>query len=225
MTGCETTGLSPREQQNGYASLINGAYQTAQPSIVAKPIRAPIHLAVAQIGESTPQSSFISELKTNTHLVRAVTSLPMPGDQTQESGYGSSKSKATTPEEFQARLNSARTLSRDIGAQYLLVVGGEIDSFSSRNAFSVLDVTLVGGWIFPSVDIHADGKASAALIDVESGRVIFIASAERKESALTPSVFSNDKRDVLRVKLREALLADLASDVLNRLMAKTEFEK
>ena len=114
------------------------------------------------------------------------------------------------------QVKGARNLARDLGARYLLLAGGSIDSYNSRTPLTVLDVTLVGGAITPGVKVHSGGKAAGALIEVESGRILFLADAQLKKTGLSPSYYAGERRDGLNAKLREELLKQLAGKVLER---------
>ena len=225
LAGCDTTSLAPKDQQNGYAALINGVYQETPTTVEAKQIQRPINLAVAQIGEIAPQASFIAQLKKNTYLIRSVAALPLPGEAKPKCSYESSRSNAPTAVEFKKQVESARNLSRDLGAQYLLLVGGGVDTYEAHNPSAVLDVTIIGGGVIPSLKIHADGKASGALVDVETGRILLLANVEKTDTGLTPSYFATDKRNTMVARMREDLLNTLAQEVLAKLEARSTESK
>lgn len=227
LTGCETTGLSTREQHNSYASLVYSLYRRAPDGEAVKPPRPPINLAVAQIGEASPDNSFMKELGRDTNLVRRLIEVPMPGENPRPYSYnrGADENK-TDLDRSDARadqVKSARNLARDLGAQYLLLVGGSIDSYNSRTPLTVLDVTIIGGAVAPGVKVHSDGKAAGALIEVETGRIVFLADAQLQKTGLSPSYYTDERRDSLNASLRTELLKQLAANVLNRMgHAQTE---
>jgi hypothetical protein len=221
LTGCETTGLSAREQHNSYAALVYSLYRRAPDGEAIKPFRPPINLAVAQIGEASPDSSFMKELGRDPSLVRRVIEVPMPGDGARPYAYnpGADENKRNQErgDALADQVKAARNLGRDLGAQYLLLVGGSIDSYNTRTPLTALDVTLIGGAIAPGVKVHSDGKAAGALIEVETGRIVFLTDAQLKKTGLSPSYYANERRDSLNASLREELLKQLAGNVLDRM--------
>jgi hypothetical protein len=136
--------------------------------------------------------------------------LPMPGGECRQHNCASSVTNSSV-------LDAARNLSRDLGAEHLLLVGESLDSYSSHTFLSFLDLTIVGGVLLPGRQVHMSGKAAGALFDVETGRIVFLSSAELEKSGLTPTFYVEDKNNVLREKLREDLREKLAQDVLNQL--------
>lgn len=217
MTGCESTGLSAHEQNNGYSALISGYYQKTPDKISTKPVSTPIKLAVAQIGETAPETAFTTALAKDAHLVRNVVAVPMPGEK--PNPY-QSKDKELTSDIFAAQVQSCRNLARELGADYLLLIGGSIDSYHSHNIFSPLDLTVVGAAVLPGTKVHSNGKAAGALIDVVSGKIVLLSNAELKRAGLTPSFYAEDKRDSMNVKLREEVLEKLAADFLEKLQQR-----
>ena len=216
LAGCDTTGLSVREQHNSYAAMISSVYRETPASATNKPLARPMRLAVAQIGEVAPDASLVTALEKDPALVREVIPVPMPGDIVGNSGYNYVDSKSNTPENLSAQVKSARNLARDSGADYLLLVGGSIDSFDTENVLAVFDLTIVGGYLVPAAKIHMDGKAAAALVDVESGRVVCMVNSQVHQSKSTPDFFSTQKRNEMSAEMREQILKVLAGDVLER---------
>jgi hypothetical protein len=214
MTGCETTGLSSREQNTGYSTLVSGYYQNTPGENSTMPVKAPITLAVAQIGETAPEAAFTKALMKDPKLVRNVVAIPMPG--VNQSRHQNGGTEPAT-DVFAGQVKSARNLARDLGAGYLLLVGGSIDSHSSRNVLSPLDLTIVGAAVLPGTKVHADGKAAGALVDVETGKITFLSNVELQKTGLTPTYYAEEKRDSLNVKLRGEVLQKLAADVLEKL--------
>jgi len=217
LTGCYTTGLSAREQNNAYASMINGVYRQPPSSATNKPLTLPVQLAVAQIGEVAPDASLVAALGANPSLIGDVIALPMPGEGAGNYGYNPSAGRPNAVNLLAAQVESARYLARDSGAQYLLLVGGSLDSYNKQNALAVLDLTIVGGFIVPGTQVRMQAKAAGALIDVESGRVLFMANAVLEQSGLTPDFFTDQKRDEMSAEVRGELLTKLAGNVLDKL--------
>jgi hypothetical protein len=179
------------------------------------PIVKPLKLAVAEIGEDAPPASFVSALAADHSLIEAIVSIPMPGDR--GACYAADGVRAGVSNQLSSRVESARNLSRDLGARYLLVMGGSVDAYTTRNVFAVLDLTIVGAAIVPSVKVNLTGKASAALVDVESGRILMLISSEQKKSGYSPTFYSEEKQNGLEAGLREELQKKLAAEFLAKL--------
>lgn len=217
-TGCETDGISAREQHNNFASMVNGIYR--DPASTAgsnSPVKFPLCLAVAQIGELAPDTNFTYELSREPVLVNRIVSLPLPGEIETSYGYGQQSDRPDAAEKFAREIQSLRNLARDQGAQYLLVVGGSIDSYESHNPLTVLDFTIVGGAVLPSAQIKSDGKGAGALLDVQTGRIVFLVNTQLQDSGMSPTFYADERRVTVNNDLRRKLLKDLADRFLARL--------
>ena len=71
--------------------------------------------------------------------------------------------------------------------------------------------------MMPSVNVHAQGKAAGALVEIATGRVVFLANAESEETGLCRSYYTREKRDQMDAKMRDVLLKKLADAVLEKL--------
>jgi hypothetical protein len=208
--------LSRRRSSSTFPSGLNSVYRETPAAATNKPLIRPMRLAVAQIGEVAPDASLVAALGKDPALIREVIPVPMPGDTVGNYGYNYSDAKSNTPENLSAQVRSARNLARDSGADYLLLVGGSIDSFDTENVLAVFDLTIVGGYLVPASKIHMDGKAAGALVDVESGRVVLMVNSQVHQSESTPDFFSTQKRNEMSADMREQILKALAGDVLER---------
>lgn len=212
MTGCVSTGLSVRETQNDYGLYVDSLCQRADLAAAA-PVRPPIRLAVAQIGETAPPAAFTEGLS-RSDLIRQTIPIPMPGAAVP--GNWARNGRNSMPS-VNDRLKDAQNLAREMGADYLLIVGGNVDTRTAHNPLAILDFTIVGGAVAPGVNVHAEGKAAGALLDVVSGRVVFLTNAEAKDSGVCPAFYQDDKCDQMEVKMRDVLLKKLASAFLEKL--------
>jgi hypothetical protein len=217
VAGCETDGLSVREQHNNYAAMINSIYRQPVARATNQPLVAPLQLAVAQIGEVSPDTSLVTELAKNPALIQRIVPLPLAGDRENYDRYNRGPEQTTNLDELASEVESLRNLSRDAGAGYLLVVGGSIDSYDSHNPLAALDFTILGAAVLPSDTIKADGKAGGALIDVETGRVLFLTEAQMQKSGMTATFYSEDRRQALNNELRGDLLKQLADNFVTNL--------
>jgi rhombotail lipoprotein len=97
---------------------------------------------------------------------------------------------------------------------HLLLVGGTIDQVTKENGLSLLDLTIVGAFVVPSKQVDAEARASGALIDIASGRVTLVASADTSRGRLASSATQySGEIDVLR-EARDEVLDKLAAEVI-----------
>jgi len=215
LSGCQTTGLSLRERDGfNYSNFLYSAYGQSKDSGVARTaLRSPIKLSVAQIGEETPPAVFLEKIQNEASLIAKVQPLPA-------AGYA--PDRAAKPEVEQLAIETMifkmKMLAKDLGTDYLFIYGGSADYGSNPNFWSFLDMTLVGMYVFPSVDHVAEGKVSGALIDVESGKVLFVVSAQSKMSASAPSYGSYyGYQNPVLPKLRDDLVKKIADQLIQKL--------
>ena len=166
LSGCVTTGLSNREGgQAVYPEVVYELVHHAPDAAPGTPLRRPVRLAVAQIGEVAPPASLLAELRRHASLIESVVALPMPGAPRGTSFDGRARNNDTRPGPG-SRAPELCALARSLGADHVLVLGGTIDTWSVHNPLALLDVTLVGMAIVPSTHVHAAGKAAGILVAV-----------------------------------------------------------
>ena len=155
LAGCETTGLSSHDRAGvSYPRYILGL----QPKAAQHPpqkLAAPIRLAVAQVGESSPPRNMMDKLERNPRLIVSVVGLPLPGEPS--GNYSGSRAEEKDhPEDFAAKIKTICGVAQSVGADYLFLFGGNIDSWQNRNGLAFLDFTIIGGAIIPSAKIHCE---------------------------------------------------------------------
>ena len=69
----------------------------------------------------------------------------------------------------------------------------------------------------PGANIYTEGKASGALIETKSGRVIFLVTAEQKKHSKAPTNFADDRQQRMTIELRDELVQKLGHEFLARL--------
>ena len=217
ISGCYTTGLSMREKGNfNYSNLLYGLYEennTASKSEI-KEIRKPIKLAIAQVGEAAPPKVLLDRLAKETQLISETVVVPAGGN---ESGGYQDKADSD-PKGFHQKMQNMRALAKDLGTDYIFLFGGSIDSGAYSTWLQLFDLTIVGAFIIPTVVTEAEGRASGALIDVQSGKVIFTVNAEGKQKKTTPSYMVNYQADErVLVMLRDELVSKLTGEFLEKL--------
>jgi hypothetical protein len=214
LSGCATNGLSVRE--NGRASYSHTLYQLARhqtPGVTPQPLRPPIRLAVAQVGEVAPPEHMLAQLRSYPDVIASVVAVPLPG--APSSPYLRAEREISPANDLQA--NAIGRLARTFGADEVLVLGGTIDTRTSRNLWAALDCTLVGVALFPSTHVHAEGKAAGALIEASSGAVRFQVETEQRERRTTPLAFEEQKTAALATEVRDTLASAVADKLVQRL--------
>jgi hypothetical protein len=213
LTGCETTGLSPRESSgvsypNYILSLpVNPAATPQRPAM-------PIRLAVAEVGEDAPPDAMLNKLAGHGNLVASVTGLPLPSDGVPAYEF----LRANSPKlDYASRVKTICGLARISGADYVFLFGGNVDSWQENNALSVLDITVIGGVFVPGARIHIEGKGAGVLIDTTNCEPVLFVNSEAKDSGSSPDYLTEGKTMNLRVKVRDVLINDLTDQLLNKL--------
>ena len=228
LAGCESSGLSPREAAGrNFASYVNALDAPAPATLAglegdgsmqAGRFVAPTKLAVAQVGEVAPKSSFLNALRRHPKLFSSV--------------QGINAATGTDPHEYRVRAHNDSTvtadsrareevtrlqrIARNLGMDHLLLVGGTVDQVTKENGLALLDLTIVGMFVVPSKQVDAEAKASAALIDLASGRVVLFASADTSRTRLASSATRRaGEVDVYR-DARDEVLAKLAGEVVRQ---------
>ena len=218
LTGCATTGWSQREvagvsYPNYILSLSPTNVSPARP-VLARPIR----LAVAQVGESAPPAALLQKLATSPERIGSVVAVPAPGD-TQRPYYAPRDNSQIKQEDFATRVQALCRLSRNLGADYLFLCGGDLTSWQDSNLLRVFDLTIVGGMILPSTKIHLEGRAAGALIDAATGEPVLMVSTEAQRSASSASFYAQQKAGGQKILLRDELASAIGSELLREMAA------
>lgn len=213
VVGCASSGLSYREAQTGGQSrYLNTLYADANVAAVKpQPFRRPAGLAVAQIGEVAPPQVMLDQLREQPRLFRHVEAIPAVQDD--RIYYAYDNKTQPPPDPTRRHINAMRGMAATMGMDYLLLVGGTVDQSSENTELSVLNLTIVGAFLLPGEQTQALVKASGAVIDVRTGQVVSISTAEVSGEVSTPSLAGGNKRIALLKKLRDDVTADLAKNV------------
>lgn len=217
LTGCQHTGLSPRESHNEYVQYLMVLYDTPTYNAPAPAPQVPMRLAVAQIGEVAPPASLIDQLRNDTSLFARVDGVP---------GMLASPSYIPneTPESQRIRkrdeVGRILRFARDMGMTHLFLYGGTIDYGTHSNPLSVLDLTIVGMWVSPGKNVKAQGKGSGALIDLQTQRVVLIASAQLEKSRLTTTAGSDGAEQRVLTDLRDEIVLELGASLIRDARAR-----
>ena len=228
--GCASSGLSVREDGNNTIS----SYLSAMPSLTARAatspaaatatagVPRPASVAVVQVGEVAPPDSLLTALRGRPDLFREVQGLsgvapeqPLAADYNarRRYGYRAVPVSAVEPRDQMADLLQ---LAEDVGADALLIFGGTIDADEQAGWQGVLDLTIIGAFVVPSRKLTAEGKATAAWVDVDARRVLATASAgvDRSTLATTAGREGSQRKQMRRV--RDELVKELTGDLIQR---------
>jgi hypothetical protein len=205
--GCSSQGLSPRETgMQTYSEVVRpaGGSIVADPA-AAGPVRIdlPARISVVQMGEIAPPVSMLAAFRKRTDLFSRVSA------QTGVDDFPENRS--------QARLPEMRTMARNLGSQYLLVFGGDLESGCQETGLSIFDLTIVGAFVVPSEGVAVSGKAAGSLIDVTTGRVVMDFSADTEGEGLAPAAFAENAKTIAEHTAKATLVKNLTADVLDQL--------
>lgn len=210
--GCEHQGLSPRESGNQtYATYLMALYDDAKTLQGPRPqLRLPARVAVAQVGEVAPPQKLVEFLREQRGLFSRVEGMPgMLGNSDSIYCYHDKATSEQIKQRIREDMDRARRFAADMGAEYLFLYGGTIDYGAKENGLQVLDLTIVGAFVAPSRNVKGVAKASGALVELSSGRVVFISSAESQKDALASMSNESSTGERLAERMREDVIKRL----------------
>lgn len=213
--GCASTGLSAGERgannMNGhlYTALSSSSIYASTRGTPTLELNLPTRVAVAQLGEVSPDQELLDVLRAS-QAFSTVASLPG----TAEPGATDFRRPGESAEWVRQRVEQMRHAAAALGADTLLLVGGQMETTNDRTPLSVLDLTIIGAFIVPSRDIDANAKGLAALVDVKTGRLLLTASSQENGSRLAASVGSKSSERGLSLKVRRTLMTSLGEAVV-----------
>ena len=218
LAGCESSGLSPRERANTNVAayqqaLALGPSGPALPGGLgrergpARPVVRPATIAVAQIGEVTPPEAMLARLRGRPDLFRDVIGV---------SGVTPNVHYSRAESAVRDHLRELLDLSGDLGADYLLIYGGTVDSGTQVEPTSLLDLTIVGAFVVPSRTLTAEAKAAAHVVDVETRRVVTVATAAADDRAISTAVGVDGRQTSQVRRVADEAIEDLTGQVLAR---------
>lgn len=219
LAGCYTTGLSPREQgANRYSELVYGfCEQQDSTATEPEPIQFPIQLGVAQIGETAPSEELMNELKKHHSLISRVIELPLSGDSENRWNYYQ-QPQTDNSEQTRQQAKILRVLGQQMGADYILVVGGNIDSHVEASPVQILDLAILPGMIIPSQKIEMSARAGGALINAKTGRLEFLMTTTSQTTSNCPTFYIDQKLEEMAMAQRAVLSNQLADELATRLI-------
>jgi hypothetical protein len=205
--GCESSGLSYRESRGMDQGSYLAALQPDGPTQVVTPqrFRAPANLAVAQIGEVAPPQAMLDELRKAPTLFQRVQPIPAVGgpQYAPEAVAGARR-----------QIDSLRAIAGSTGADYLLLLGGTVDTAHTPNALAPLDITIVGLYLVPGHETRALMKASGAIVDVRTGQIVSISSAELQDHNISTYMAGYGRTLLMINAMRDRATVDLAHAIV-----------
>jgi hypothetical protein len=240
LAGCESSGLSPREDSGrDFSSYLYSLDTPINAPADARPGRLvlPARLAVAQIGEVAPPTRFLDSLRGHPDLfsrvdpISGVPGLQYDRDRSNRERYERGRydhdrhftnckdgdSPPSSVEDLaRQEMGRMQRVAREMGMDHLLLIGGTMDQVTKENGLAILDLTIVGAFVVPSKQVDAEAKASGALIDLETGRVVLFASADASRARLASTATQGaGEIDVMR-DARDQVLNKLAGQVIQQ---------
>jgi outer membrane murein-binding lipoprotein Lpp len=222
LTGCMTTGLSPREQGvNSFANMVYSlcAQQETTPQAAEK-IALPIRLGVAQIGESAPAPTLLAELRKHPGTITEVIEIPLAGDASNPYTYRR-EDPAVRKEAIQQKADTLRKIGAQVGADYVLLIGGNIDSHITAHPIQILDMAILPGLLIPSQTLHMDARAAGALINTRTGMVRTLVSTTTTAKKSFPTLYEEQTRTELAIAQRDQLSQQLVEQLIQKLHLQT----
>jgi hypothetical protein len=217
LAGCESH-LSPRETRTqNYSAFVFSLYDNPRPIAQSTPPTLPMKVAVAQVGEIAPPQLMLDHLRQRGELFARVEGIPGIFEELYcNNNQGTGALNASERQQVRDRVSRLQRLAQDLGMDYLFIYGGSIDHYVRENPLQVLDLTIVGAFVVPSREVRAIGKAAGALIDVRSGAVVFITSADTEKTGLASATNEDGKQLKVLQDTRESLHLRLADQLAAR---------
>ncbi|MDD3276057.1 MAG: hypothetical protein PHP93_03290, partial [Kiritimatiellales bacterium] len=188
-------------------------------AVEPEPIRLPIRLGVAQIGETAPPNELINALKRHRNLIADVVELPLAGDPN-SNRYYYQKPDVNTGDLIRKQAGTLRKLGQQMGADYILVIGGNIDSHVEARPVQALDLAILPGFIIPSQTIEMTARAGGAFINAKNGRVEFLLTTTSETTNSCPTFYVDQKMEEMAIEQRSTLSKQLAEELAAKILSR-----
>lgn len=175
-----------------------------------------MRLGVAQIGETAPPKELVNELKKHHTLISDIIELPLAGDQ--ENRWNYRNAEEDNSDKIRQQAKTLRALGQQLGADYILVIGGNIDSHVEANLLQVFDLVIVPGMILPSQKIDMNTRVGGAFINAETGRLEFLLTTTSESTNYSPSFYIDQKIESMAIDQKITLIRQLSDELINRLI-------
>ncbi len=167
---------------------------------------------MAQIGEVAPPQKLIEGLRREHDLFVRVEGIP--GTTNVYAGHNECSDQMR--QRIKTETMRMRQLAGDLGADYIFLYGGTVDYDSRENGLQVLDLTIVGAFVVPSRHVKGSAKASGALLDVRSGRVVMMVVADAQKDDLATSAGHDAAEKYLLENLRDRVIDKLGTSFVQQ---------
>jgi hypothetical protein len=190
-------------------------------------VRAPARVAVAQVGEVAPSHVMLDELRSHDRLFDRVEPLAgvfeLDSGQTYNEGAYPRRIDANARDQQLSarRMEELQFAARDMGMDYLLILGGTVDHAQNTSPLSVLNLTIIGLFVVPSEEVRISGKAAASLIDLRNGQVVFNVSSDADSSDWMPTVSVQAGQQRALEGIRDQLVHKLSKEVVRQMEQET----
>ena len=203
LVGCEYEGTQRGVAGHDYAHDVFSVSDMSSGAPAGEPtLHFPLDVAVAEIGELAPRSAVLKTLRDRSELFGRVEGIP---------GLVDSHDGGT---DHGAEMSKLQQVARNLGLEYLLIFGATVDHASRGTELTIFDLTIVGAFVIPSRQVSAQARASAAVIDLRTSRVVLIAGAESKDSMLASAASAWGHEDQMIQASRENVNAELAGQIV-----------
>jgi hypothetical protein len=216
LAGCGSSGAAQRTGQGSdYSQYVfalydeprGGATAALQPSF-------PMNIAVAEVGQLQPSAQLMEALtgeKQLFHRVQPITGISNGDFYTDPYSTHPAPDGNCRPDGANARLALRRLqrLARDMGMDYLLIVGATIDSQAHSTPLSAMNLTIIGAFVVPAERLTTQGQASSALIDLRTDRVVLTTSSSAGDLTQAPAIAEDGAQDHQVRAVRDAVYKQL----------------
>jgi len=230
LAGCQSSPPpKPETAPLNYSAYLYSLYDTESTSRPAESLKEDrltlkphAVVAVARLGEFAPREALLQQLRANTNLFSRVSGIPAVLEVP-------SQSQGNAPQEtVKDHIARMRQLAADMGADYLYLIGGTMQSNMRQDASGVLDLTIIGYFLVPSNRVEVDTRGSSALVDVVSGRVVSVVTEQEKRIYHIPSAqLETVTKDIHRAPLAtiEMANAQMEEGLTKKLVEQLESRK
>jgi hypothetical protein len=226
LAGCQTPPpAKPEPPPLNYSAYLYTLYDTewaARPRESLKEDRLELKpqalVVVAKRGEYAPRETLLEHVRAETNFFRRAQGIPAVIEPpTDEKGPQPAR---VSPEAVKAHLIKMRELAADLRADYMLLVEGVQRVSVNQTPLGIFDLTFIGQFIVGSHRVEVDSKGSAALVDVETGRVMAVATADLRQVTHAPTAALDPRRKRDAEKADAALETTLVSNLMAQLRAR-----
>lgn len=173
-------------------------------------VEFPVNMAIAQVGQVAPEPGVVDELRKASDVFRRVEPIPAPVDGVDVAHCDPNSSEGRQP------IRKLQALARDMGMDYVLVYGATVETHERATGLALADLTIVGAYVVPSREIAGTARASAALVDVRTGRVVLSSGAQATNGVNFASAASAaGDSDRVRQTLQQEAFSKLAKQIVD----------